>query len=63
VSFDETPASVVEYGSLESVRLVREFLVAPERYLARITATPSTESQVLSAKTEARRGQSRGGQS
>jgi len=63
VSFDETPASVVEYGSLESVRLVREFLVAPERYLSRITATPSTEYQVLSAKTEARRGQSRGGQS
>ena len=41
VSFDEVPASVVEYGSLESVRLVREFLVAPERYLSRITATPS----------------------
>ena len=43
VSFDEVPASVVEYGSLESVRLVREFLVAPERYLARITATPGSE--------------------
>ena len=43
VSFDETPAAVVSYESLESVRLVREFLVAPERYLARITATPSTE--------------------
>jgi len=33
VSFDECPASVVDYGSLESVRLVREFLVAPGRYL------------------------------
>jgi predicted ATPase len=41
VSFDEAPASVVAYESLESVRLVREFLVAPERYLSRITATPS----------------------
>jgi predicted ATPase len=43
VSFDEVPAAAVEYGALESVRLVREFLVAPERYLARITATPSSE--------------------
>jgi len=43
VSFDEVPASVVSYESLESVRLVREFLVAPERYLGRITATPSSE--------------------
>ena len=41
VSFDETPASAVSYESLESVRLMREFLLAPERYLARITATPS----------------------
>ena len=33
VSFDECPASVVDYSSLESVRLVREFLVSPGRYL------------------------------
>ena len=39
VSFDEAPASVVEYGSLESVRLVREFLVAPERYLGPLLQT------------------------
>jgi len=43
VSFDEVPVGVVEYGSLESVRLVREFLRAPERFLSRITATPSSE--------------------
>jgi predicted ATPase len=43
VSFDEVPAAAVEFGSLESVRLVREFLVAPERYLSRITATPGPE--------------------
>jgi predicted ATPase len=33
VSFDEIPVRAVEYGELDSVRLVREFLVAPERYL------------------------------
>ena len=33
VSFDETPVRAVEYGELEGVRLVREFLAAPERYL------------------------------
>jgi predicted ATPase len=43
VSFDEVPVSVMEYGSLESVRLVREFLLAPERFVSRITATPSSE--------------------
>jgi len=43
VSFDEVPAAVVQYGELESVRLVREFLVEPQRYLSRITAPPSSE--------------------
>jgi predicted ATPase len=33
VSFDEVPVRTVEYGELESVRLVREFLAAPDRYL------------------------------
>jgi predicted ATPase len=42
VSFDAVPAATVSYESLESVRLVREFLVAPERYVGRITATPSS---------------------
>jgi len=36
VSFDELPVRVVEYSELEGVRLVREFLAAPERYLHRI---------------------------
>jgi predicted ATPase len=36
VSFDEEPAAVVEYESLESVRLVKEFLAEPKRYLDRI---------------------------
>jgi predicted ATPase len=40
VSFDETPAAPVRYEELESVRLVREFLMAPERYVGRVTATP-----------------------
>jgi predicted ATPase len=43
VSFDEVPVGVVAYDSLESVRLVREFLLAPERFVSRITATPSSE--------------------
>lgn len=33
VSFDEVPVRAVEYGELESVRLVRDFLAGPERYL------------------------------
>jgi predicted ATPase len=33
VSFDEVPVRQVAYDELESVRLVREFLLAPERYL------------------------------
>lgn len=33
VSFDEVPVRAVEYTELESVRLVRDFLAAPERYL------------------------------
>jgi predicted ATPase len=32
-SFDELPARVVPYAQLEHVRLTREFLAAPERYL------------------------------
>ena len=36
VSFDEEPAAAVEYGSLESVRLVKEFLAEPKRYLDRL---------------------------
>jgi len=36
VSFDAVPLGVVEYGSLESVRLVREFLAEPRRYLERV---------------------------
>jgi predicted ATPase len=38
VSFDEIPVRPVEYRELESVRLVREFLEAPERYLRGIVA-------------------------
>ncbi|MFL5620196.1 MAG: AAA family ATPase, partial [Gemmatimonadaceae bacterium] len=33
VSFDEVPVRFVEYAELDSVRLVREFLADPERYL------------------------------
>jgi predicted ATPase len=45
VSFDEEPVSVVEYESLESVRLVRDFLVAPERYLGRIVGDDDSSSE------------------
>jgi len=45
VSFDEVPAGVVEYGSLESVRLVREFLAEPERYLGQILRDDDTRSE------------------
>jgi predicted ATPase len=33
VSFDQTPPGAVSFDDLESVRLYREFLAAPERYL------------------------------
>jgi len=36
LSFDEVPVSAVPFDDLESVRLVREFLNAPERYLRQI---------------------------
>ncbi|MGN0742620.1 MAG: AAA family ATPase [Candidatus Fimadaptatus sp.] len=35
-SFDEAPARRVEYGELESVRLIRDFLNAPARYMSRL---------------------------
>ena len=38
VGFDEVPVKPVAYRELESVRLVREFLEAPERYLRGIVA-------------------------
>jgi predicted ATPase len=44
VSFDEVPVRVVEYGELESVRLVREFLAGPERYLRGIVKGAGTTS-------------------
>ena len=36
LSFDEAPARYVEYVELESVRLIRDFLNAPARYLSRL---------------------------
>ena len=39
MSFDQVPVGVVGYSELESVRLVKEFLADPERYLLRLTAT------------------------
>jgi predicted ATPase len=44
VSFDEEPAQAVEYESLESVRLVKEFLAEPKRYLDRILRDDNTSS-------------------
>lgn len=36
-SFDELPARVVPYAELEHVRLTRDFLAAPERFLRHLT--------------------------
>jgi predicted ATPase len=37
LSFDQEPVERVRYDELESVRLVREFLADPERYVRRLT--------------------------
>ena len=37
LSFDQEPIERVRYEELESVRLVRDFLVDPERYVRRLT--------------------------
>lgn len=39
-TFDTTPVAVVEYEVLDHVRLTRDFLNAPERYLQRIVSLP-----------------------
>ncbi len=44
VSFDEVPVGVVEYRSLESVRLVKDFLAWPERYLGRLLQNDNSSS-------------------
>jgi predicted ATPase len=36
LSFDDTPVERVAFEDLESVALVRDFLLAPERYLRMI---------------------------
>jgi predicted ATPase len=41
VSFDEVPLRIVAYSELDSVRLVREFLAEPGRYLRSIVAPES----------------------
>jgi predicted ATPase len=41
-SFDELPARLVAYEELEHVRLTRDFLNAPERYLRHLAAPPPT---------------------
>src|SRR5438046_1067340 len=38
-SFDETPVAVVAYEELDHVRLTRDFLNAPERYLSQILSS------------------------
>jgi predicted ATPase len=37
LSFDQEPVERVRYEDLDSVRLVRDFLVDPERYVRRLT--------------------------
>ena len=39
-TFDTTPVAVAEYEGLDHVRLTRDFLNAPERYLQRIVSLP-----------------------
>ncbi len=45
-TFDELPARVVPYEELEHVRLTRDFLNAPERYLRHLTAPPPSSDAV-----------------
>lgn len=39
-SFDETPVAVVAYEQLDHVRITRDFLNAPQRYLSQIVSSP-----------------------
>ena len=43
VSFDQAPVGEVAFGELEHVRLTREFLEDPERYLRHLIEQPSAE--------------------
>ena len=44
-SFDESPLREVAYNALEGVRLLREFLEAPERYLRHLWREPSAPGE------------------
>ena len=44
LSFDEPPIRPVRYDDLESVRLVRDFLQAPERFLRHVWGSPTPPS-------------------
>ena len=46
-SFDQTPVAVVAYEQLDHVRITRDFLNAPQRYLNQIVSSPSTKKPPL----------------
>ena len=45
-TFDTTPVAAVEYEALDHVRLTRDFLNAPERYLRQIVSSPPVTRSV-----------------
>jgi predicted ATPase len=50
VSFDHAPMAPVRYEELESVRLVRDFLAEPERYLRRLVGGSDAGPDARSAR-------------
>ena len=50
VSFDHAPVAPVRYQDLESVRLVRDFLADPQRYVRRLVGESGDESDGRSAR-------------
>jgi predicted ATPase len=46
-SFDQTPVAVVAYEQLDHVRITRDFLNAPQRYLNQIVSSPSKKKPPL----------------
>ena len=46
-SFDQTPVAVVAYEQLDHVRITRDFLNAPQRYLNQIVSSPQKKKPPL----------------
>lgn len=55
-TFDRTPIEEVEYEALDHVRLTRDFLNAPERYLRQIVPSPPDRKKAPSRKRKGAKG-------